>query len=184
MHWFTDLLTVGTWYLNESLTPCMSDIWLIHGHTARLICCFNCFTSQLTSKRKWQGETRHIKCRFHCVLNTAVLINNSCLFQQISGTPHTNSSLNILHSTTTIQLLSNSVLTAARVMESFYSDDKLFIQIRYTQANIVLFENHGHAELRIIFWCAVEQFRRAFILIRDDNSRKSGGRRVTGFTSV
>jgi hypothetical protein len=92
-----------------------------------------------------------------------------------------NSTLNSLHSTSN-DLMSKSVLKAARGLVSLYSDDKLFIQIRYTQANIVLFENHVRVELRIIFCFALEQFRRAFILIHDDNSRKY--ERGVGFTSV
>lgn len=96
---------------------------------------------------------------------------NAVFFSTMSVTLQMNSTLNSGQSTS-IELMSKSILIAARVLGSLYSDDKLFIQIRYTQPNIVLFENHVRTELRIIFCFTLEQFRRAFILIHDDNSRK------------
>ena len=114
---------------------------------------------------------------FQYVLHAPVLvINKRCLFQQnFTNCTHELVPKHPTLHTTTIQLMSMSVVTAAGVMESFYSDDKLFIQIRYTQPNTVLFENHVRAELRIIFSFALEQFWSAFILIHDDNSRKLRG---------
>jgi hypothetical protein len=181
--WYTiDWLIYWLWvpdiWLSHWLRGCLISDWLFHCHNDRLTnwSFSNCFTYLLTSKGKWDDGLRRITSHFNCFLYTVVpLTAKSCLFPKILGTPHSNSSLNSLLSTTTIQLMSKSVLTAARVMGSFYSDDKLFIQIRYTQTNIALFENHVHAELRIIFCCALEQFRRAFILIHDDNSRKLRG---------
>jgi len=96
---------------------------------------------------------------------------NAVFFSTKFVTLHMNSTLNS-RQFTSIELMSMSVITAARVLGSLYSVDKLFIQIRYTQTNIVLFENHVRTELRIIFCFTLEQFRRAFVLIHDDNSRK------------
>jgi hypothetical protein len=167
--WITDCLYV--WNLTDSLTYWPNGWFYIVSFIGWVVNEYACWIN-LPTVPYWHEQIRSIQSRFHFSLYAAVLVTNKCcFFSTIFVTLHVNSTLNSRQSTS-IELMSKSVLTAARVLGSLYSDDMLFIQIRYTQPNIVLFENHVRTELRIIFCFTLEQFRRAFILIHVDNSRK------------